>query len=105
MGVVDLEFAAAVLAWLAVEADDVPSVLNLIDPHPPSRAQLLQRLRNDNPEIKVIWIPRGAIVPALNAVGILARLRSSILDTTLIGNVTQSIRVKAVRSSARPALL
>lgn len=74
MGVVDLQFAAATLAWLALEDDAAPAVLNLIAPEPPTRRALVERLRRDNPTMKVVWVPRGVIVPALNAAGLVNRL-------------------------------
>jgi predicted dehydrogenase/nucleoside-diphosphate-sugar epimerase len=74
MGVVDLEFAAATLAWMALEGDAVPPLLNLIAPTPPTRRALVQRLRRDNPSVKVVWVPRAVIVPALNVAGLLNRL-------------------------------
>jgi predicted dehydrogenase/nucleoside-diphosphate-sugar epimerase len=74
MGVVDLEFAAATLAWLALEDDAAPAMLNLIAPEPPNRRALVERLRRDNPTMKVVWVPRGIVVPALNAAGLLNRL-------------------------------
>lgn len=74
MGVVDLEFAAATLAWLALEEDAAPALLNLIAPAPPTRRALVDRLRRDNPTLKVVWVPRALIVPALNVAGLLNRL-------------------------------
>jgi predicted dehydrogenase/nucleoside-diphosphate-sugar epimerase len=74
MGIVDLEFAAATLAWLALDEDAAPAVLNLIAPKPPNRRALVERLRRDNPTLKVVWVPRSIVVPALNAVSLLNRL-------------------------------
>jgi hypothetical protein len=77
LGVVDLAFAAATVAWMALEDDAAPAVLNLIDPAPPTRRALIERLKHDNPTVKVLWVPRAIIVPTLNAAGRLnALLRS-----------------------------
>jgi predicted dehydrogenase/nucleoside-diphosphate-sugar epimerase len=74
IGVVELEFAAAALAWMALEDGPAPAVLNLIAPQPPTRRALVERLKRDNPTMKVVWVPRAIIVPALNAAGLLIRL-------------------------------
>jgi hypothetical protein len=74
MGVVDLGFAATTLAWLALEDDAAPALLNLIAPAPPTRRALIDRLRRDNPTVKVVWVPRLLIVPALNTIGFIGRL-------------------------------
>jgi hypothetical protein len=59
---------------MALEDDGAPTLLNLIAPTPPTRRALVQRLRHDNPTVKVVWVPRAVIVPALNAAGLLNRL-------------------------------
>jgi predicted dehydrogenase/nucleoside-diphosphate-sugar epimerase len=73
MGVVELGFAAETLAWLAIE-EDAPDLLNLVAPVPPTRRGLVERLRRDNPTVKVLWVPRTVIVPALNVAGVMIRL-------------------------------
>lgn len=74
IGVVDLGFAAEVLAWMALEQESAPPLLNLIDPVLPTRRELVARLRRDNPRLKVLWLPRGPFAFALNTAGLLIRL-------------------------------
>jgi predicted dehydrogenase/nucleoside-diphosphate-sugar epimerase len=74
MGVVDVEFAAEALAWMALADDGAPDLLNLIAPIPPTRRALVERLRRDNPTVRVVWAPRAVIILALNAAGRLKRL-------------------------------
>lgn len=53
MGVVDLAFAAATVACMALEDDAAPAVLKLIVPAPPTRRALVERLQHDNPTVRV----------------------------------------------------
>jgi predicted dehydrogenase/putative NADH-flavin reductase len=63
MGVVGLDFAARILAHMAVEFDQAPSKLNLLDPDPPSKSALLARLRSSNPDLTVLWLPMWVLKP------------------------------------------
>lgn len=62
-GTVDVGFAADALAWMVEHFEDAPPLLNLIDPDPPSRGELVKRLRRGNPDLKVAWLPRPVLVP------------------------------------------
>ena len=42
--------------------DEVPSPLNLLDPSLPTKRELLQRLRQTNPDLTVLWLPRFLLV-------------------------------------------
>ncbi len=63
LGVVDLDFAAATLAWMVQNHKDAPRVLNLYDPDLPTKRQLLDRLRQRNPDISVVWLWPPVLIP------------------------------------------
>lgn len=63
LGIVDVGFAAAVLAWIADHFDETAGSLNLIAPELPTKRELLDRLRKANPGLRVIWLPRAVLVP------------------------------------------
>jgi len=62
LGVVDVAFAGRCLAWMVDAWDEVPSPLNLLDPSLPTKRELLQRLRQTNPDLTVLWLPRFLLV-------------------------------------------
>lgn len=74
MGVVGLDFAARMLAHLAVGFDQAPAKLNLLDPELPSKAALLARLRKNNPDLSVFWLPMWVLKPLSLAVIVLQKL-------------------------------
>ena len=43
--------------------DQVPSPLNLLDPVSPTKQELLDRLRQANPDLSVWWLPRFVLLP------------------------------------------
>ncbi len=63
LGVVDVAFAGRCLAWMIDGWDEVPSPLNLLDPSLPTKRELLQRLRQTNPDLTVLWLPRFLLLP------------------------------------------
>lgn len=63
LGVVDVELAANVIAWMAQHIDEVPPIVNLLAPQLPTRVELVKRLRRANPDILVVWLPRLLLVP------------------------------------------
>ncbi|MBA3561005.1 MAG: Gfo/Idh/MocA family oxidoreductase, partial [Gemmatimonadaceae bacterium] len=63
LGVVEVEFAARVLAWMTEHFEESPEVLNLLAPTLPTRRQLVSRLRRSNPDLTVVWLPTFAVVP------------------------------------------
>ncbi len=72
LGVVDVRFAGRFLAWMTDTWDSVSSPLNLLDPVSPSKRELLDRLRNANPDLTVLWLPTFVLVP-LSWLAILAQ--------------------------------
>mgnify|MGYP006050965035 FL=1 len=63
LGVVDVGFAGRFLGWMTDAWDNVPSPLNLLDPVSPTKQELLDRLRQANPDLTVVWLPRFVLVP------------------------------------------
>jgi predicted dehydrogenase/nucleoside-diphosphate-sugar epimerase len=63
LGVVDLDFAARTLAALAMDFEQAPMKLNLLDPVLPTKAALLARLRQANPDLTVLWLPMWVLRP------------------------------------------
>ena len=63
LGVVDVGFSGRFLAWMTDAWDNVPSPLNLLDPVPPTKRELLEHLRKANPDLSVIWLPTVVLVP------------------------------------------
>jgi predicted dehydrogenase/nucleoside-diphosphate-sugar epimerase len=63
LGVVGLDFAARTLAHLVLDFARAPAKLNLLEPDPPTKAALLERLRKTNPDLTVIWLPWWLLRP------------------------------------------
>ena len=63
LGVVDVGFSGRFLAWMVDHWDDVPSPLNLLDPISPTKRELLDQLRNANPDLTVVWLPTFVLIP------------------------------------------
>lgn len=105
IGVVDLSFAARTLAWVFLHFQEAPDELNLLAPELPTRRKLVQRLKDRNPDLRVLWFPgfalRAASYLAILAQKMLRRDRTPIrldrvfasepYDTSRIAALTQSI--------------
>jgi nucleoside-diphosphate-sugar epimerase len=74
LGVVDVVFAGRCLAWAVDAWDEVPSPLNLLNPSLPTKRELLQRLRQVNPDLTVLWLPRFLLVPLSRTTMVLQKL-------------------------------
>jgi predicted dehydrogenase/nucleoside-diphosphate-sugar epimerase len=75
MGVVDLDYCARAIAHVT-EYHGRPEVIHLLDPHLPTRRQLVDRLVQRNPGLRTVWIPRWAVGPlGLVAKGVQRLLR------------------------------
>jgi predicted dehydrogenase/nucleoside-diphosphate-sugar epimerase len=64
LGVVDVEFTARTLVWMARHFDQAPAALNLVAPALPTKRELVELLKRNNPDLRVVWFPRLALVPA-----------------------------------------
>jgi predicted dehydrogenase/nucleoside-diphosphate-sugar epimerase len=111
LGVVDVVFSAQSLAWMVRHFEEAPSVVNLFEPELPTKRELLERLRANNPDLSVVWLPFVILVPlswlaialqkvlsprrpAINIARIFARLR---YDTSRISALAPSIKAEASR--------
>ena len=61
LGVVDVNFAARMLVWMATHPDETPAALNLLNPTSPTKRDLIGRLRHRNPGLRVVWLPRPVL--------------------------------------------
>ena len=114
LGVVDVVFSAQTLAWMLRHFDESPLVLNLFEPKLPTKRELLARLRSNNPDLTVVWLPPAILLPlswfgialqkmirprspAFNVAQMFARLR---YDTSRIAGLAPAIRAHASRTSS-----
>jgi predicted dehydrogenase/nucleoside-diphosphate-sugar epimerase len=63
LGTTEVQFCAEALAWMADHWEQAPDRINLLDPEPPTKRDLLRRLRADNPDLRVIWLPTVVLHP------------------------------------------
>jgi predicted dehydrogenase/nucleoside-diphosphate-sugar epimerase len=87
LGVVDVADAARAAVWVALGGDAPAPVLNLVDPGLPTKADLVKRLRQANPGLRVVWLPRVLLWPlSWLAMGLqkVLRPRSPALDLAKI---------------------
>jgi nucleoside-diphosphate-sugar epimerase len=59
----ELRYAARALEWMVRHWSEVPSQINLLDPDSPTRRELLQLLRRQNPRLSVVWLPTVVLLP------------------------------------------
>jgi hypothetical protein len=95
--------------------EEAPPILNLFEPALPTKRELLARLRRDNPDLTVLWLPPVVLVPlswfaialqkairprtpAIDVAKIFARLR---YDTSLIAGLAPAIRAYTQRTATR----
>ena len=63
LGTTEVRFCAEALAWMADQWVEAPDRINLLDPDPPAKRDLLRRLRADNPDLRVVWLPTLLLHP------------------------------------------
>ena len=63
LGVVDVNWAGAAVAWIADHWAEAPDRLNLLNPDLPPKRDLLRRLREGNPDLTIVWLPTLVLVP------------------------------------------
>jgi hypothetical protein len=61
--VVDVSFAARTLIWIVRHFDDAPRTMNVLSPTQPTKRDMLRRLRQSNPDLRVVWFPRAVLRP------------------------------------------
>ncbi len=63
VAVVDVRFVARAVAWMVTHLDEAPATVNLLDPKLPTRGELVARLRDRNPDVRVVWLPMPLLRP------------------------------------------
>ena len=61
--VADADSSGRATAVAAIVGGEVPDVMNLVPGEPPTRRELVRRLRKKNPEISVVWLPGFVLYP------------------------------------------
>jgi predicted dehydrogenase/nucleoside-diphosphate-sugar epimerase len=63
LAIVQLDFAARCLAWIATHFEEAPETLNLLDPRPITKRELVDLLKARNPDLRVLWLPYLVLRP------------------------------------------
>jgi len=114
---VELRFAAEVLAWISDNFEEAPDVLNLLSPDLPTRGELTQRLETSSVGVKTAWLPRTILNPlSWSATGAQRLLKpkrqptdiakafsSPAYDTGLVKDIAMRIGCRGPRREGRPA--
>lgn len=66
--VCDVGTAARIARWSIQNFDAAPAIVNLVEPNPPTRGELVERLIARRPELRVMWVP-ATVVRAASAAG------------------------------------
>lgn len=64
-----MDTAVRVLHYYVCRFDEAPTILNLLEPNAPTRAELVKHLQSTRRDLRVIWLPW----PALSVLSILAK--------------------------------
>ena len=116
LAAVDVTFCAEIIAWILAHFDDAPSILNILAPELPTKRELVTRLREYNPGLRVIWLPRVlvrplswlAIVlqkslrPRQTATNVARIFQKRDYDTSRIAAVTRRLEGESSSSSVAP---
>jgi predicted dehydrogenase/nucleoside-diphosphate-sugar epimerase len=70
--VIDVDLCAQLLAWIAAHGEQAPALVHLLQPQLPTRAELVRRLREQSPGLRVLWLP-WALLRALSHAALLAQ--------------------------------
>jgi predicted dehydrogenase/nucleoside-diphosphate-sugar epimerase len=68
IAVCDVEQCAQVIAWCATHFDEAPPIVNLFDPSVSTRRLLIQRLRMQGWQGRMVWVPISVIAAAFASV-------------------------------------
>ena len=63
VAVVERDFAARTLAWLATHFAEAPHTLHLVAPVPATKGDLVMQLRQTDPDLTIVWLPRVVLLP------------------------------------------
>jgi predicted dehydrogenase/nucleoside-diphosphate-sugar epimerase len=61
--IADVSFAAEAITWMAYSFPEAPSKLNLLGPGSPTKRELVARVKQANPGVIAVWLPRALLVP------------------------------------------
>jgi nucleoside-diphosphate-sugar epimerase len=101
----DVHTAARVITAYVSDFNSMPTVLNLIEPDEPTRAELVARMKKLQPELKIFWIPsvliktispfllvlQKILLPGKKPVNVQAAFTSETYKTDLAQQVIQRI--------------
>jgi len=116
LGTTEVHFAADLMARMADHWGEVPAALNLLDPELPTKRDLLNRLKQDNPDLSVIWLPTVVLVPlswfaillqkalrpGRQAIDIAKVFSTQRYDTAGVRRVASAMAAPASADTARP---
>lgn len=74
LSVCDVHSAAKIIKYYIENFQEVPAVLNLVEPNSPTRAELVNLLKKERPDLKVFWIPDFLLVILSNLLKIILRI-------------------------------
>lgn len=108
LSVCDVCTAAQVIRYLTEQFDEAPQVLNLVESPPPTRRELVARIKTIRPDLRFMWLPfpilklmGGALKlllrilkPGKPAVDLYAAFASERYDTTLAGTVIKNAHME-----------
>lgn len=66
--------AARVIGHYIDKFEEAPSILNLVEPHALTRAELVTMLKKHRPDLKSIWLPMGILKALSRVLAILQRI-------------------------------
>ena len=98
--VVDVRFAARVLCWILDHFDETPKTLHLLEPVLPTRREVLRRLKDDNPDLRVVWLPPPVLWPLSWAAVVAQKLVRPGKPATHLARVFASKRYDTSRIAA-----
>jgi hypothetical protein len=106
LSVCDVQTAANVIRYYIDAFEQAPQILNLVESPPPTRKQLVAKLRQARPELRVMWLPapvlktlslllKGALrlkSPSKKPLDLYAAFASEKYNTSLAGEVINKAR-------------
>jgi predicted dehydrogenase/nucleoside-diphosphate-sugar epimerase len=107
LSVCDVRTGAAVIRCAVEDVDALPPVVNVVEPAPPTRTQLVSMWLERRPDLKVFWLPAWVLSavspvavlaqrlfrPHATALDVAAAFSSERYDTTLVAQVLARAQV------------
>ncbi|MBT2970617.1 MAG: Gfo/Idh/MocA family oxidoreductase [Candidatus Thiodiazotropha sp. (ex Ctena orbiculata)] len=104
----DVNTASDVIKYYCKEFDDCPDTINLVEPEPKKRSELVKMLKSRRKELSVIWMPSlllrlisvslkftlKLLRPSKKPLDLYAAFSSEVYDTTLANNVVNKSRIR-----------